>query len=101
MASSSQSYSLQIAERIYYTTGKDQLTRICVGGFALESAWHVIIEKKFLKTPPAVVRKSVLKAALFWPAIHFLTKSALVWAEWKIQKTTEERRGNKSAPDAS
>lgn len=100
MASSSQSYSLRLAERIHNTTGKDQLTRICVGGFILELAWLGIVERKILKTHPIVVRKSVLRAALFWPGVHFITKSALVWAEWKVQKTKEERRENKSASDA-
>ncbi|KAI0532931.1 hypothetical protein GGR58DRAFT_140438 [Xylaria digitata] len=88
------SYSLQFAERIHYTTGKDQLTRICVGGFLLESLWHSVIERRVFKTPIPVVRKSMYRAAMMWPAIYIVTTAAISWAAWKVnqaERTLKEK----------
>ncbi|KAI1460991.1 hypothetical protein F4805DRAFT_351812 [Annulohypoxylon moriforme] len=95
---SSQPDSLQLAERINNVTGKDQLVRICVGGLVLESFWHQVVERNFLKTPIPVVRKYLVRAALFWPGMFLVTKTALVWADWRVRKATKERResGNTS-----
>ncbi|KAI8960640.1 hypothetical protein F5Y11DRAFT_329002 [Daldinia sp. FL1419] len=91
MASSSKPYSLQLAERIHNTTGKDQLGRICSAGFILESSWHLVVEKRFMKTPPGVVKKALLRAGIFWPAVYFITNESLKWAEQKVKKTEEGR----------
>ncbi|OTA86303.1 hypothetical protein M434DRAFT_399947 [Hypoxylon sp. CO27-5] len=95
MASSSSSlkpYSLQLAERIHNTTGKDKLGRICVSGFFLESFWHLVVERKFLKTSPPIVRKALLKAAVFWPGVYVVTGTALKWAEWRVQRAEKDER---------
>ncbi|KAI2463754.1 hypothetical protein F4781DRAFT_106768 [Annulohypoxylon bovei var. microspora] len=97
MASSSQSYSLQLAERIHNTTGQDKLPHICIGGFLLESFWNGVVEKRLLKTSPALVRKSLWRAAVFWPGVYLTTRAALIWAEWRVRKAKEERRENETA----
>ncbi|OTB16418.1 hypothetical protein K445DRAFT_317387 [Daldinia sp. EC12] len=91
MASSSKSYSLQIAELFHNTTGKDQLSRICVAGFFLESWWHMVAEKKFMKTPPHVTRQAVLRAGVLWTAVYFGTSAILKWAERKVERSKEIR----------
>ncbi|KAI0882621.1 uncharacterized protein GGS22DRAFT_169904 [Annulohypoxylon maeteangense] len=96
MASSTQPRSLQIANRIHNTTGKENLIYICIGGITLESIWHGIVEKRLLNTPVPVVRRSIVRAALLWPAVFVVTKTALAWAEWRVQKDVDERRENKS-----
>ncbi|KAI4867010.1 hypothetical protein F4820DRAFT_232387 [Hypoxylon rubiginosum] len=95
--SSSKPYSLQLAERINGTTHKDQLGNICLGGFFLESVWHSVVETRFLKTPPPVARKAMLRAAIFWPGVYVATEAALKWAEWRVKKAEEERLENVKA----
>ncbi len=90
MASPSKSYSLRAAERIHNTTGKDQLGRICVSGFLLESLWHSVVERKFINTPPSVVRKSMVRAAATWPLIYVATAACIKWADWKVQEVEKE-----------
>ncbi|KAI6081510.1 hypothetical protein F4821DRAFT_249040, partial [Hypoxylon rubiginosum] len=89
--SGSKPYSLQLAERINDTTHKDQLGRICLGGFFLESAWHSVVETRFLKTPLPVAKKAMLRAAVFWPGVYVATKAALQWAEWKVRQAEKNR----------
>ncbi|KAI0853835.1 hypothetical protein F5Y00DRAFT_223786 [Daldinia vernicosa] len=91
MASSSKPYSLQLAERIHNTTGKDQLGRICSAGFILESSWHLVVERRFMNTPPQVVKKALLRAGFFWTVLYFGTDQALKWAEGKVKKAEEGR----------
>ncbi|KAI0834299.1 hypothetical protein F5Y06DRAFT_175045 [Hypoxylon sp. FL0890] len=97
MASSSNPYSLKLAERIHNTTGKDKLGHICVGGFLLESLWHLVVERNFLKTSPPVVRKSLIRAAVFWPGLFVVTGAALKWAEWKVQKGRQAERETRTS----
>ncbi|KAI1374875.1 hypothetical protein F4677DRAFT_159645 [Hypoxylon crocopeplum] len=94
MASSSKPYSLQIAERIHGTTGKDQLGRICFGGFFLESVWHSVVERKIMDTSPMAVRKAMIRASIFWPSLYIATKTALKWAEWRVLKTEGDGHEN-------
>ncbi|KAI1410991.1 hypothetical protein F5Y13DRAFT_68529 [Hypoxylon sp. FL1857] len=89
MASSPKPYSLQLAERIHNTTGKDRLGRICVLGIILESLWHSVVERKLLKTSAPVVRKALFKAAIFWPGVYVVTGAAVKWAELRVRKAEE------------
>jgi hypothetical protein len=82
-------YTLQLAERIHNTTGKENLTSICVGGFALESLWHSIIERRFFKTPAPAVKKAMVRATAMWPAVFIITSAGISWAAWKVD---QERR---------
>ncbi|KAI1354351.1 hypothetical protein F5Y01DRAFT_14105 [Xylaria sp. FL0043] len=91
-APSPKPYSLQLAERIHYATGKEQLGRICVGGFLLESVWHSVIERRVLKTPAPTVRKAMVRAAVTWPIIYAVTSAGIAWAAWKVNETQAERR---------
>ncbi|OTB00829.1 hypothetical protein M426DRAFT_323940 [Hypoxylon sp. CI-4A] len=90
MASTSNPFSLQLAERIHNTTSKDKLGYICVGGLACESVWHSVVERNFLKTSPIVVRKAIFRAAVFWPGVFIATKTALRWAEWRVQRAEND-----------
>ncbi|KAI1471127.1 uncharacterized protein F4812DRAFT_412845 [Daldinia caldariorum] len=90
-SSSNKSYSLQIAERFHNATGKDQLNRICLGGFVLESSWVAVVEKRLSKMPPHDVRRAVLKAGIRWTALYFGTSATLKWAERKVKQSEEGR----------
>ncbi|KAI3327831.1 hypothetical protein HD806DRAFT_336147 [Xylariaceae sp. AK1471] len=87
-------YSLQLAERIHNTTGKEQLTRICIGGFLLESIWHSVIEKRVLKTPTPVVKKAMFRAAATWPILYLVTSAGLSWAAWRVSQYEKAEGGN-------
>ncbi|KAI1798533.1 hypothetical protein F4811DRAFT_548172 [Daldinia bambusicola] len=91
MSSSSKSYSLQIAERVHNITGKDHLGRICLAGFALESSWRSVVQRRTLKMPPHDVRRAVLKAGFFWTTLYFCTGATLKWAERKVKQSEEGR----------
>ncbi|KAI0407936.1 hypothetical protein F4802DRAFT_494220 [Xylaria palmicola] len=89
-------YSLQLAERIHYSTGKEHLVRICVGGFLLESSWHAGVERRILKTPAPAVNKALFRAAATWPIIYIATSAAINWAAWRVnQAPGAERDKNK------
>ncbi|GAP83639.1 hypothetical protein SAMD00023353_0500210 [Rosellinia necatrix] len=92
-------YSLQIAERIHNTTGKEHLTRICVGGFALESFWHWNVERRLLNTPAPAVRKAMIRAAVTWPALYVVTSAAVYWAAWKVDgvNRAEKEKGKENS----
>ncbi len=85
-------FDLGIAERVHGVTGKEHLARICIGGFVLESAWHAVVERRFLGTPQPAVRKALLWAAVFWPVVGVATAGALRWAAWRVARE-ETRRG--------
>ncbi|KAI0877096.1 hypothetical protein GGS24DRAFT_498178 [Hypoxylon argillaceum] len=87
------SYSLQLAERIHSATGKEHLTRICIGGFLLESAWHSVIERRVLKTPTPAVKKAMFRAAATWPVIYVATSAAVSWAAWKVGQAAKPESG--------
>ncbi|KAI0002639.1 hypothetical protein F4779DRAFT_603354 [Xylariaceae sp. FL0662B] len=92
---SSKPYSLEAAEAIHNTTGKESLAPICVGGFLLESLWHSVFERKVLKTPAPLVRKAMLRAAFFWPSVYLVTGATLKWAEWRVRKADTAVNGEK------
>ncbi|KAI0431357.1 hypothetical protein F5Y09DRAFT_197824 [Xylaria sp. FL1042] len=89
--SSSKPYSLQLAERIHYATGKEDLWRICAGGFLLESVWLSVIERRVLKTSTPNVRKAMIHAAVRWPVIYVVTSTSITWAAWKVNQAQAER----------
>ncbi|KAI1311751.1 hypothetical protein F5Y03DRAFT_391306 [Xylaria venustula] len=88
-----QSYSLQLAERIHNTTGKEQLPRICAGGFVLECVWHSVIERRVLKTPVPAVRKAMVRAAVTWPVIYAVASAGITWAAWRVNQTGRGQSG--------
>ncbi|RYC62030.1 hypothetical protein CHU98_g4176 [Xylaria longipes] len=88
-------YSLQLAERIHYTTGKEHLTRICTGGFLLESFWHVIIERRILKTPTPAVKKAMFRAAATWPLVYAATTASIAWAAWRVNQAERAEKENR------
>ncbi|KAI0181670.1 hypothetical protein GGR52DRAFT_48771 [Hypoxylon sp. FL1284] len=94
---SSKSYSLQVAERLNGTTQKDQLGKICLGGLSLELIWHSVVETRFIKTPPAAVRKAMIRAVIVWPGLYIVTGAALKWAEWKVGKVEQKDFRNQRA----
>ncbi|RYP62936.1 hypothetical protein DL769_007112 [Monosporascus sp. CRB-8-3] len=71
----------RLAHRIHNTTGKERLPQICIGGFALELAWHTQVERRIFSTPLPAVRRAMLRAAVFWPSLFVVTELALKWAE--------------------
>lgn len=95
MSSSSpapKSYSLELAQRIHNTTGKEYLGRICAGGFLLELLWHSGIERRVLKTPTPAIQKALLRAAVTWPVIYVVTSASLSWAARKVDQAEEAQR---------
>ncbi|KAI1266363.1 hypothetical protein F5Y18DRAFT_426265 [Xylariaceae sp. FL1019] len=82
-------YTLQIAERINNTTGKDKLPTICLSGFLLETLWHSVIERRTLNTSAPAVRKAMMRAAVFWPGVYIATSAALAWAQWKVDEAAK------------
>ncbi|KAI1185587.1 hypothetical protein F5B17DRAFT_27757 [Nemania serpens] len=86
------SYSLEVAQRIHNTTGKEHLGRICVGGFLLESLWHSGIERRVLKTPTPAIRKAMLRSAVTWPVIYVVTSACISWAARKVEEAEETQR---------
>ncbi|KAI0451529.1 hypothetical protein F5B21DRAFT_380484 [Xylaria acuta] len=88
-------YSLQLAERVHNTTGKEHLTRICVGGFLLESFWYAIIERRILKTPTPAVKKAMFRAAATWPIIYAVTTAGVAWAAWRVNQAERAETENK------
>ncbi|RYP18488.1 hypothetical protein DL767_009828 [Monosporascus sp. MG133] len=91
----------RLAHRIHNTTGKERLPQICVGGFALELAWHTQVERRVFSTPLPAVRRAMVRAAVFWPSLFVLTELALKWAEKRVAKYEEEqaRRSKRSGMD--
>ncbi|KAI0865507.1 hypothetical protein F4860DRAFT_510044 [Xylaria cubensis] len=87
-------YSVQLAERIHNTTGKEYLMRICFGGLLLESFWHGVIERRILKTPAPAIGKSMRQALKTWPLIYVVTTAGITWAEWKVNQAERARKGN-------
>ncbi|KAI1637270.1 hypothetical protein F4809DRAFT_605324 [Biscogniauxia mediterranea] len=85
-------YSLQVAERFHYATGKEYLPRICAGGFLLETLWHTTFERKVLKTPGPKVRRAIVQAAVFWPTVYIGTAMTLKWAEWRVNRAERAER---------
>ncbi|KAI1426259.1 hypothetical protein F5Y12DRAFT_713253 [Xylaria sp. FL1777] len=79
-------YSLQFAERIRNTTGKEHLPLICAGGLSLESLWLTVIERKVLKTPAPAVRTAMFRAVATWPLIYVVTSAGISWAAWKVNQ---------------
>ncbi|KAI0390008.1 hypothetical protein F5Y17DRAFT_462186 [Xylariaceae sp. FL0594] len=79
-------YLVQLAERIDNTTGKEHLPTICVGGFALETLWHSVVERKVLKTPPPAVKKAIFRAAVMWPTVFVVTSASISWAAWRVDR---------------
>ncbi|CAJ2512060.1 Uu.00g076850.m01.CDS01 [Anthostomella pinea] len=82
-----------IAARVHQTTGKEYLPRICVGGFFLESFWHLAIKRRVFKTPASTVQGAMLRAAAFWPVLFLTTGATLKWAEWEMGKTEAAGKG--------
>ncbi|KAI1740518.1 hypothetical protein F4680DRAFT_90287 [Xylaria scruposa] len=87
-------YFVQLAERIHYTTGKEYLPSMCVGGLFLESFWHGVIERKVLKTPEPAINKAMLHACKKWPAIYVVTITSFAWAKWTVTQAERDRKGN-------
>lgn len=94
MSSSPKTYSLQVAERINNVTGKNQLGLICTSGLFLESLWHSVVERRFMRTPPPVLRKAMIRAAITWPILYVATAMALRWAERRVRMAEEEGSRN-------
>ncbi|KAI5925978.1 hypothetical protein F4810DRAFT_617858 [Camillea tinctor] len=88
-------YSLQLAERVHYTTGQDKLPHICAGGFLLETLWHTTVEHKVLKTPGLMVRRAMVRAVIFWPSLYIGTAAVLKWAKWRVDRAEERAEREK------
>ncbi len=84
-------YLESVARRVHNTSGKEHLLKICAGGFVLESTWQYVIEPRMFGTSHVVIRKGIMRAAVFWPSVFVITSLGLKWAERTVARSEKEQ----------
>lgn len=65
-------------------------------GLVLETIWHHVVERRYLKTPHPAVRAAIRNALVRWPTVYVLTAGALRWAEWRVEKAEGAESGTRT-----